>query len=235
VGNICLTDFGLSKESVSTPTAARTFCGTPEYLAPEILQGVGHGKAVDWWSLGTLIFEMLTGLPPFYSRNVNHMYEKILKARRAAATPPALPKPPPPRALGAGGAALPVLLASRREGTHRTPPRARPAAATWQRGRRHQGVPARWARRPAQWLTLAPWQELEAKGFFQPLDFEKVYRKEYTPIFKPNLSSNTDTTQFDPQFTAEEAVDSHVDTSVLGSQPNQFDGFTFQDDTPLGK
>jgi len=80
VGHICLTDFGLSKESVATPNAARTFCGTPEYLAPEILQGVGHGKGVDWWSLGTLIFEMLTGLPPFYSRNINHMYEKILKA-----------------------------------------------------------------------------------------------------------------------------------------------------------
>ena len=84
IGHICLTDFGLSKESVSTPNAARTFCGTPEYLAPEILQGIGHGKAVDWWSLGTLIFEMLTGLPPFYSRNVNHMYEKILKVHLAA-------------------------------------------------------------------------------------------------------------------------------------------------------
>ena len=80
VGHICLTDFGLSKESVATVNAAKTFCGTPEYLAPEILQGVGHGKPVDWWSLGTLVFEMLTGLPPFYSRNINHMYEKILKA-----------------------------------------------------------------------------------------------------------------------------------------------------------
>ena len=86
-------------------------------------------------------------------------------------------------------------------------------------------------------LTRAPRrarQELEAKKFFQPLDFEKVSRKEYTPIFKPNLSSNTDITQFDPQFTAEEAVDSYVDTSVLGSQLNQFDGFTFEDDTTLG-
>ena len=80
IGHICLTDFGLSKESVATVNAAKTFCGTPEYLAPEILQGVGHGKPVDWWSLGTLVFEMLTGLPPFYSRNINHMYEKILKA-----------------------------------------------------------------------------------------------------------------------------------------------------------
>jgi serine/threonine protein kinase len=80
VGHVCLTDFGLSKEMISTPNAAHTFCGTPEYIAPEILQGVGHGKAVDWWSLGTLVFEMLTGLPPFYSRNINQMYEMILRA-----------------------------------------------------------------------------------------------------------------------------------------------------------
>ena len=77
-----MTEFGLAKEGITTADGSggtKTSCGPPEYLAPEILQNVGHGKAVDWWSLGTLIFEMLTGLPPFYSRNVNHMYEKILK------------------------------------------------------------------------------------------------------------------------------------------------------------
>jgi serum/glucocorticoid-regulated kinase 2 len=47
-------------------------------LAPEVLKGQGHGIAVDWWSLGTLIYEMLTGLPPFYSQNINIMYQKIL-------------------------------------------------------------------------------------------------------------------------------------------------------------
>jgi len=75
-GHICITDFGLSKEL--TQGGAHTFCGTPEYLAPEVLKGQGHGVPVDWWSLGTLIFEMLVGLPPFYSQNVNIMYQKIL-------------------------------------------------------------------------------------------------------------------------------------------------------------
>lgn len=78
-GHVCLTDFGLAKTNVSATDAAQTFCGTPEYLAPEFLRGGGHGKAVDWWSLGILIYEMLVGIPPFYSENVDHMYEHILK------------------------------------------------------------------------------------------------------------------------------------------------------------
>lgn len=80
-GNIKLTDFGLSKEGVSDhSTGATSFCGTPEYIAPEVLLRQGHGKAVDWWSLGALLFEMITGLPPFFSRNREVMFEKIMKA-----------------------------------------------------------------------------------------------------------------------------------------------------------
>eukprot|EP00698_Gefionella_okellyi_P006075 TRINITY_DN15541_c0_g1_i1.p1 TRINITY_DN15541_c0_g1~~TRINITY_DN15541_c0_g1_i1.p1 ORF type:complete len:377 (+),score=64.45 TRINITY_DN15541_c0_g1_i1:36-1166(+) len=78
-GHLTITDFGLSKQFKETTDTTHTFCGTPEYLAPEVLQGGGHGTAVDWWSLGTLMYEMLTGLPPFYSQNVNVMYERILQ------------------------------------------------------------------------------------------------------------------------------------------------------------
>jgi len=78
-GHVVMTDFGLSKEGLnSTDATTNTFCGTPEYLAPEIIKGVNYTKAIDWWAVGTLIYEMLTGLPPFYTEDQDNMYHKIM-------------------------------------------------------------------------------------------------------------------------------------------------------------
>jgi serine/threonine protein kinase len=80
-GHIVMTDFGLSKEGLHAKDArTATFCGTPEYLAPEIIKGDNYTKAIDWWSVGTLLYEMLTGLPPFYTEDEENMYHKIMTA-----------------------------------------------------------------------------------------------------------------------------------------------------------
>merc|ERR1719350_1203329 len=76
-GHVKLTDFGLSKEGIQDNESATSMCGTPEYLAPEILDKRGHGKAVDWYSLGALLYEMLTGLPPFYTKDRAKLFDKI--------------------------------------------------------------------------------------------------------------------------------------------------------------
>ncbi|CAL8277770.1 unnamed protein product [Arctogadus glacialis] len=80
-GHVKLTDFGLCKESIHDGTVTHTFCGTIEYMAPEILTRSGHNRAVDWWSLGALMYDMLTGAPPFTGENRKKTIDKILKCK----------------------------------------------------------------------------------------------------------------------------------------------------------
>ena len=75
-GYLKLTDFGFAKEVTNR---TYTLCGTPEYIAPEILKNIGHGKGADWWALGILIYEMLVGIDPFNADNPMDMYRKILR------------------------------------------------------------------------------------------------------------------------------------------------------------
>jgi len=76
-GYLKVTDFGFAKVIQGGRTF--TLCGTPDYLAPEIVAGKGHGKGVDWWTVGVLIYEMLAGYPPFYDEDPMKTYEKIMK------------------------------------------------------------------------------------------------------------------------------------------------------------
>lgn len=68
-GYVCLADFGLAKFLKDREDQTFSFCGTAEYLAPEIIEQRGHSYAVDWWTLGILIYEMVTGRPPFMHKS----------------------------------------------------------------------------------------------------------------------------------------------------------------------
>ncbi|KAF7545833.1 hypothetical protein G7046_g9464 [Stylonectria norvegica] len=82
-GHIKLVDFGFAKRlgnrGDNHPVETYTLCGTPEYLAPEVIQNKGHTGAVDWWALGILLYEFLTGYPPFWHQNPIEIYKQIVE------------------------------------------------------------------------------------------------------------------------------------------------------------
>ena len=83
-GHLLLTDFGLSKVAVDEDDTCRSFLGTVEYMAPEVIQGIEYGMAVDWWSLGALGHDLLTGSPPFTGNNNAKIQEKISQAEASS-------------------------------------------------------------------------------------------------------------------------------------------------------
>lgn len=80
-GHIRLTDFGLAKEAMPACAMTRSFCGPQGYFPPEMVRQQGHGRVVDWYMLGCLVYEMLTGVPPFRARESSKLFEKIQSGR----------------------------------------------------------------------------------------------------------------------------------------------------------
>lgn len=77
-GHVKIADFGLCKENMCFGASTRTFCGTPEYLAPEVLEENTYGREVDWWATGVVMYEMMCGRLPFYNREPDLLFEMIV-------------------------------------------------------------------------------------------------------------------------------------------------------------
>ncbi|XP_055333343.1 calcium-independent protein kinase C-like [Paramacrobiotus metropolitanus] len=77
-GHVKLADFGMCKEGIADDNLTSTFCGTPDYIAPEILRELQYGASVDWWAMGVLMYEMMAGQPPFEADNEDDLFESIL-------------------------------------------------------------------------------------------------------------------------------------------------------------
>ncbi|KAF2156743.1 serine/threonine-protein kinase YPK2/YKR2 [Myriangium duriaei CBS 260.36] len=185
-GHIALCDFGLCKLDMKDQDKTNTFCGTPEYLAPELLHGTGYTKTVDWWTLGVLLYEMLTGLPPFYDENTNDMYRKILSEPLHFPGPEIVP--PAARDL------LTKLLD--RDATKR--------------------------------LGVNGAAEIKAHPFFHSIDWRKLLDRKYEPSFKPNVTDERDTANFDREFTSEAPTDSYVEGPMLSqTMQQQFAGWSY--------
>ncbi|CAI5793746.1 S6 kinase alpha-6 isoform X1 [Podarcis lilfordi] len=175
-GHIKLTDFGLSKESVDQEKKAYSFCGTVEYMAPEVVNRRGHNQSADWWSFGVLMFEMLTGTLPFQGKDRNETMNMILKE---------------------------VLFEKLKVKASLDAP---------------------------QYFSLRSGpdgvEEIKRHPFFSTIDWNKLYRREILPPFKPASGRPEDTFCFDPEFTAKTPKDSPgVPPSANAHQ--LFKGFSF--------
>lgn len=80
-GYLKIIDYGLAKMLKDQGAESHSFCGTPEYLAPEMIRGEGHDRSVDWWALGILMYEMLIGVTPFFNRNKQMLFTKIKSSK----------------------------------------------------------------------------------------------------------------------------------------------------------
>ncbi|XP_060950023.1 ribosomal protein S6 kinase alpha-3 isoform X2 [Limanda limanda] len=183
-GHIKLTDFGLSKESIDHENKAYSFCGTVEYMAPEVVNRRGHTHSADWWSYGVLMFEMLTGTLPFQGKDRKETMTMILKAK-----------------LG-----MPQFLSSEAQSLLRN----------------------LFKRNPANRLGAGPdgVEEIKRHHFFSTIDWNKLFRREIPPPFKPASGRPDDTFYFDPEFTAKTPRDSPgIPPSANAHQ--LFRGFSF--------
>ncbi|MBN3273796.1 KS6A2 kinase, partial [Polyodon spathula] len=165
-GHIKITDFGLSKEAIDHDKRAYSFCGTIEYMAPEVVNRRGHTQSADWWSFGVLMFEMLTGSLPFQGKDRKETMALILKAK-----------------LG-----MPQFLSPEVQSLLR----------------------ALFKRNPTNRLGAGPdgVEEIKRHSFFAPIDWNKLYRIEIKPPFKPAVGRPEDTFYFDPEFTSRTPTDS---------------------------
>ncbi|CAN8203679.1 unnamed protein product [Coccothraustes coccothraustes] len=183
-GHIKITDFGLSKEAIDHDKRAYSFCGTIEYMAPEVVNRRGHTQSADWWSFGVLMFEMLTGSLPFQGKDRKETMALILKAK-----------------LG-----MPQFLSIEAQSLLRALFKRNPCNRL---GAGFDGV-----------------EEIKRHPFFVTIDWNKLYRKEIKPPFKPAVGRPEDTFHFDPEFTSRTPTDS-PGVPPSANAHHLFRGFSF--------
>lgn len=163
-GYVKMADFGLCKEGMGPDDRTSTFCGTPEFLAPEVLTDSSYTRAVDWWGLGVLIFEMLVGECPFPGENEEEIFDSIINQEVRY-----------PRHLSMEATIIMRRLLRRNA-----------------------------AQRLGSSVHDA--EEIKRQPFFKKLNFTNLLERKIPPPFVPTVSNPEDVSNFDEEFTREQAI-----------------------------
>ncbi|CAG8239005.1 unnamed protein product [Penicillium salamii] len=187
-GHIKIADYGLCKENMWYGGTTSTFCGTPEFMGPEILLDKKYGRAVDWWAFGVLIYQMLLQQSPFRGEDEDEIYDAIL------ADEPLYPIHMPRDSVSI----LQKLL----------------------------------TREPELRLGSGPTdaQEVMSHAFFRNINWDDIYHKRVPPPFIPTISSPTDTSNFDQEFTSVTPVLTPVQSVLSQAMQEEFRGFSYTAD-----
>ncbi|BGO95625.1 hypothetical protein NBRC10512_006792 [Rhodotorula toruloides] len=184
-GHIKIADYGLCKEDMWFGKTTSTFCGTPEFMAPEIILEQRYGRAVDWWAFGVLIYEMLLGQSPFRGDDEDEIFDAILEDE------PLYPIHMPKDSVSI----LTRLLTK--------DPTRRLGA------------------------TEADAAEIKNHLFFKDTNWDDIFHKRIPSPFYPNISSATDTSNFDAEFTSEAPTLTPVHSTLSAQDQNEFAGFSW--------
>lgn len=184
-GHIKIGDYGLCKENMPYGATTHTICGTPEFMAPEILEEQPYDRAVDWWAYGVLMYEMLLGRAPFSGEEEDDIYDSILED-----------EPLYPQGFGRHEQALLQSLL---------------------------------VKVPTNRLGSGPTdaEEIKAHAYFRNVNFDDVYHKRIRPPFLPKVTSKTDVSNFDTEFTSETPGETPTDYRLDKVEQDLFKGFSY--------
>ncbi|KAK4691720.1 hypothetical protein P7C71_g5341, partial [Lecanoromycetidae sp. Uapishka_2] len=187
-GHIKVVDFGLCKEGMQYSSRTRTFCGTPEFMAPEILLDKAYGFPIDWWAFGVLLYQMLLQQSPFRGEDEDEIYDAIL------ADEPLYPPHMPKNSVHL----LRLLL----------------------------------LRDPERRLGSGPDDAYDVMQhvFFQEIDWDDLYHKRIPAPFIPTIPRDTDTSNFDSEFTSATPVLTPVQSAVVTAAATETENALTMDD-----
>lgn len=184
-GHVKIADYGLCKENMSYGVTTNTFCGTPEFMAPEILMDKPYNRAVDWWAFGVLIYEMLLGQSPFKGDDEEEIFEAIMDDDIIF-----------PASLSKNAVNLLQKLLCKDP---------------------HKRLGG----------SKSDAEEIKKHPYFADVDFDKILNREIKPSYAPKVTSPTDVSNFDDEFTKEIPVLTPCNSILAPSDQEEFRGFTY--------